>query len=62
MSLDLRARRRVKVYQLDDGQWEDKGTGHVVLVYNEANNHSFMSLCRVIIEFPSDIPSFLFHP
>jgi len=26
----------VKVYQLnEDGQWDDKGTGHVVLTYHE---------------------------
>ena len=34
--MDLRTRRRVKVYQLnEEGQWDDKGTGHVVLTYNE---------------------------
>eukprot|EP01116_Phalansterium_solitarium_P024266 TRINITY_DN8844_c0_g1_i1.p1 TRINITY_DN8844_c0_g1~~TRINITY_DN8844_c0_g1_i1.p1 ORF type:complete len:833 (+),score=278.06 TRINITY_DN8844_c0_g1_i1:150-2648(+) len=30
------ARRRVKVYQLDsDGQWEDKGTGHIKCIHVE---------------------------
>eukprot|EP01102_Stenamoeba_stenopodia_P001516 TRINITY_DN1130_c0_g4_i1.p1 TRINITY_DN1130_c0_g4~~TRINITY_DN1130_c0_g4_i1.p1 ORF type:complete len:770 (+),score=129.95 TRINITY_DN1130_c0_g4_i1:601-2910(+) len=34
--MDLRTRRRVKVYQLnEEGQWDDKGTGHVVLTYHE---------------------------
>jgi hypothetical protein len=36
MAASPNTRRRVKIYQLNaDGQWEDKGTGHVSMLFLE---------------------------
>lgn len=35
--------QRVKVYRLnEDGQWDDKGTGHITMDYMEVCSHSWI--------------------